>query len=149
MFMRLLILMTVVPAVELYLLILIGTWIGPAETVLLIVLTGIVGASLAKREGLGLLSQLRTDAMKGIPPANRLVEGIMVLIGGILLMTPGVLTDLTGFTLIAGPTRRWLAPRIKDMVTSRITVMPGVTVGPPRPGPAAEETRRRFDHPIL
>ena len=98
MFTRLLILMTVVPALELYLLIEIGTLLGAAETVLLIVLTGVVGAALAKREGIGVLRQLQADTLRGIPPADRMVEGVMVLIGGILLMTPGVLTDLTGFT---------------------------------------------------
>ena len=75
MFWKLLLLMTVVPAVELYLLIELGRWMGTMETVLLILVTGTVGAALAKREGLGVLQQLQQDSRKGIPPADRLVEG--------------------------------------------------------------------------
>ena len=149
MFTRLLILMTVVPALELYLLIQIGALLGAAETVLLIVVTGVVGAALAKREGIGVLRQLQADTLRWIPPANRMVEGVMVLIGGILLMTPGVLTDLTGFVLIAGPTRRWLAPRLKQMVASRVQLMPNVEVGAPRAGPAVKKTQAHFDHPVV
>ena len=110
---RLLLLFTVVPALELYLLIALGQWIGAPYTVGIILVTGGLGAWLAKREGLGVLRQLQAEAQQGIPPAQRLVEGLLVLVGGVLLITPGVVTDLCGFLLIMPWTRRWLAPRVQ------------------------------------
>jgi UPF0716 protein FxsA len=119
---RLLLLMTVVPAIELYLLMQLSSVMGILETVTLIVFTGIVGSWLAKREGYGLINQLRSDLGKGLPPADRLVEGLLVLVGGTLLITPGVLTDLAGFSLIFPITRQWLAPRVKRWAASKVTV---------------------------
>ena len=139
MFWKLLLAMTVIPAVELYLLLRLGQWMGAFETVMLILLTGAVGAALAKREGLGVLRQLKTDAQSGLPPADRLVEGLMVLVGGVLLLTPGVLTDLTGFLLIAPISRRPLAPLIKSWVAGKVNVG-GFTFGTPRWGSGMEQT---------
>jgi len=117
---RLLLLFTVVPAVELYLLIRLGQWIGAAQTVAIIIITGSIGAFLAKREGLGVIKQLQQDTLHGIPPGDRIVEGLLVLVGGAFLITPGVLTDLTGFLLIMPLSRRFLAPRVKDWATRRL-----------------------------
>ena len=91
---------TLIPALELYLLILVGQWLGPLATVAVILTTGAVGAWLAKREGLSLLKQLEQEARQGFPSGDRIVEGLMVLVAGVLLVTPGVLTDLTGFILV-------------------------------------------------
>ena len=102
----LLLAMVVIPAVELFLLLQLGAWMGPWQTFALVVVTGTVGAWLAKREGLGVLTSLRDELAQGLPPGSRLAEGALVLVGGILLITPGVLTDLTGFLFIAPPTRR-------------------------------------------
>lgn len=162
MFLRLLLLLTLLPALELYLLIQLGKWMGTVETVALILVTGAVGAALAKREGLGVLRQLQEEARMGLPPADRLVEGVLVLVGGVLLITPGVITDLTGFFLIAAPTRRWLAPRIKQWVVARINILPGVQFGSPTAGrgashqstfssppkPEKQRTGSSFDHPV-
>ena len=124
MLVRLLLLMTIVPAIELYLLMQLADVMGIAETILLIVFTGTVGASLAKREGYGVINQLRADLQKGLPPADRLVEGLLVLVGGTLLITPGVLTDLAGFSLIFPFTRRWLAPRVKTWAAGKVDFKP-------------------------
>lgn len=157
---RLLLAMTIIPAIELYLLLQLGKWMGVGETVFLIVLTGALGASFAKREGLAVLRQLGEDARSGIPPADRLVEGVLVLVGGILLITPGVLTDLTGLLLLTGPFRRWLAPRVKGWVARRFIGLPGgVFVGAPRHGPGQDTVASPppapgprppggFDHPV-
>lgn len=159
---KLLIVMTVIPAIELALLLSLGRWMGTAETVLLIVLTGFLGATLAKREGLGVLRQLKEDAARGIPPADRLVEGLMVLVGGVLLITPGVLTDLAGVLMMIGPTRRWMAPRIKRLIADRLHIFPSVGAGAPawgsgsgasnvepeRPTAAQPKAAARFDHPV-
>jgi UPF0716 protein FxsA len=157
---RLFLLFTIVPAVELYLLMQIGQLIGAAETVLLIVLTGIAGSYMAKREGVSVLRQLQQDAQKGIPPANRILEGLLVLIGGVLLITPGVLTDVLGFSLIAPWTRRALAPALKDAVMSRMATSAEaggfkVNLGAPRHAatPPKQDSppgaSNPFDHPVL
>lgn len=142
MFWKLLLAMTVIPAVELYLLLQLGQWMGALETVLLILFTGAMGASLAKREGLGVLQKLKEDAQSGLPPADRLVEGVMVLVGGVLLLTPGVLTDLAGFALIAPISRRPLAPVLKSWLGSRFQ-LGGLKVGTPAWGPGMEQTVER------
>lgn len=141
MLLRLFLLFTIVPAVELFLLLQLGAWIGPLSTFLIVVTTGMVGAWLAKREGYGVLTELRDELQQGIPPGSRIAEGVLVFIGATLLVTPGVLTDLTGFAFIFPVTRRWLAPRLVEAVASRVDVQ----IGAPRPsggGPAP-----RQDHP--
>ncbi len=94
---RLILLFTLVPAVELVLLIEIGGRIGSVATVGLIVATGLVGAALARHQGLRVLAGLRTDLSAGRLPAGPLVDGVIVLVAGALLVTPGVLTDVVGF----------------------------------------------------
>jgi len=151
MFVRLLLVFTIVPAVELYLLITIGQWIGPLATVGVIVLTGMLGAAFAKREGLAVIAQLREGAAKGIPPATSLVEGLMVLVGGALLLTPGVMTDVLGFTLILPWTRPVIARAIGDRVKTRFTIGGAeVRTEAPRPGPAVRPQPQSsgFDHPV-
>jgi UPF0716 protein FxsA len=122
MFWKLLLAFTVIPAVELYLLVSIGQWIGPLATVLLIVLTGLIGAALAKQEGVAVLKQLRGDLGRGLPPAAHVVEGVMVLAGGLLLLTPGLLTDITGFSLILPLSRKRIAPHLTAWLLSRFNV---------------------------
>lgn len=160
MFARLLLLFTVVPALELYLLIYIGQWLGAFETVLIILVTGGVGAFLAKREGLGVIRRLKEEALTGLPPGDRIVEGVLVLVGGVLLITPGVLTDLTGFLLIMPWSRRWLAPRVKARVVRWLTSThpgasstwaSGVTFGSPQVVREREPLKRPeegFAHPV-
>lgn len=142
---RLVLLFTVVPALELALLLQIGAWLGPWQTFAIVVITGTVGAWLAKREGFGVLSQLREELSQGLPPGSRIAEGVLVFAGGLLLVTPGVMTDLAGFLFIAPPSRRWLAPRVVHAITSRLDVAvmgpggpiqgqaPGQTVDPEAP----------------
>jgi UPF0716 protein FxsA len=150
---KLLLLFTVVPAFELWLLIQLGQWIGAFETALLIVCTGGLGAFLAKREGLGVLRALQAELTQGIPPGERLVEGLLVLVGGVLLITPGVLTDLTGFLLIMPWSRRWLAPRVQRWAMKRLLPAEGggsfmggsVTFGSPRVARTREPLRPSAD----
>jgi UPF0716 protein FxsA len=163
---KLFLVFTLIPAVEMILLLKLAEIMGAWETVGLILVTGLVGATLAKREGLTVLRQLAAEASQGLPPADRLVEGLMVLIGGVLLITPGVLTDLAGFLLIFPLSRRPLAPIIKRLVVSRILGgvsagaqgggfsfrMGGVPPGAAPRGQAAEPQRPPlgpFDHPTV
>ena len=143
---KLLFLFTVVPCVELYLLFEVADQIGGLETIYLVLLTGIVGASMAKREGLSVIQQIQEASVNGEPPANKLVEGLMVLVGGILLVTPGILTDVFGLSLIFPLSRRLLVGLVKRSLKERMH-FEGVHIGTPRPGPAARETQEVFTHP--
>lgn len=139
MLIRLFLLFTIVPALELFLLLQLGSLFGAFPTFLIVVITGAVGAWLAKREGLGVMTELREELQQGMPPGSRIAEGVLVFIGGILLVTPGVLTDLTGFLLIFPVSRRWLAPRLVEAVSGSVNVqfgMPGQGMpgGAQRPG---------------
>lgn len=155
---RLFLLFTLLPALELYLLLKIGAAFGPLNTVLIILVTGMVGAWLAKREGLAVVTQLAREVETGMPPASRVVEGFLVLAGGLLLVTPGVITDIAGFSLIFPVTRRALAPIVLEAVKSRVTVRsfdprgPGFGQDPSPSGWEASDEERHarlpFDHPV-
>ena len=109
---RLLLLFIVVPAVELALLIELGSRLGTLPTLGLIALTGIVGAYLARRQGLSVLRRAQEQMNRGELPAGSLGDGVMILIAGALLMTPGILTDVLGFSL--------LVPRVRAAIKSHL-----------------------------
>ena len=93
MIMKLLLLFIRVPLVELFLLIEIGRLIGTLSTLTIIVCTGILGAFLARHQGIGVLHQIRTEIANGRLPAAQLADGVIILLAGAVLITPGVLTD--------------------------------------------------------
>lgn len=121
MFGKLLFLFIVVPLVELMLLVEIGKAIGTVEVVLLTILTGIAGAALAKWQGLSVLRKMQQEMAEGRMPTSTLMDGVMIFIGGILLLTPGVLTDLSGLFLLIPRTRvlikkllmKWMSHKIQ------------------------------------
>jgi len=97
---RLLLLFIVLPAAELALLIEVGGRIGTLNTLTLIVVTGVLGASLARREGLGVLRQMQGEVAEGRLPAGSLVDGAIILVAAALLVTPGILTDAAGLLFL-------------------------------------------------
>ena len=105
MLLRLFVLFTLVPAVEIALLLRVGAIIGPLNTLLLIFLTGALGAYYARRQGLHILVRIQAAMNEGRMPGEELVDGAMLLVGGATLLTPGFLTDALGFALIFPPTR--------------------------------------------
>ncbi len=108
MFGRLVLLFTLVPAIEIYLLIQVGAGIGAMNTLLLIVATGVVGAHYARLQGFHVLQRLQDSMASGHLPANEILDGALLLLGGALLVTPGLLTDAAGLSLVFPPTReRW------------------------------------------
>ncbi len=119
---RLFLLFTIVPLAELYLLIKIGSYMGAFNTILLILITGILGALLARLEGLRTLRQITLSLNQGIVPAEELVDSVLIFVAGIVLVTPGVLTDVMGLLLLLPYTRtifkRWLRKRFDRMVSS-------------------------------
>ena len=102
-----------VPLVELYLLFRIGAKIGPAPTIGLVVITGFIGASLARQQGFKVWKKIQAELNAGQMPAGELIEGLLVLIGGIVLLTPGLLTDLCGFALMIPTVRNVLKTRLE------------------------------------
>jgi len=93
-------LFTIIPAVELLVLIKVGTHIGAANTIAVILLTGILGAYLARLQGFIILQKIQINLNNGIMPTTEMLNGLMVLTGGILLLTPGFITDALGFFLL-------------------------------------------------
>ena len=144
-------LFTVFPAIELWTIIQVGQVFGATETVITLVLAGILGSWLGKRAGLSVMREIGDSLKQGLPPADKLVEAALVLVAAVLLITPGYLSDLVGLFLFIGPIRRFLAPLIKRLAWKWL-VKRGVTLGSPvaRPGaPATEEPPHppRFQHP--
>ena len=120
MFLRLFVLFTVVPAIELFLIIKIGQRIGAGNTILLILFTGILGAYYAKQQGFRVVSNIQWKMEQGEVPGDDLVNGALLLVGGALLITPGFITDLVGFSLIFPLTREILKTAIKKEFEKRV-----------------------------
>ncbi|WP_018921710.1 FxsA family protein [Salsuginibacillus kocurii] len=110
----LLLLLLVVPTVEMIILISFGQWIGVWPTIFLVVLTGVVGAWLAKREGLNALRTSQLKMQNNEVPGDLLIDGICILIGGVVLLTPGFVTDLIGFFLLIPFTRSFVKGMLKQ-----------------------------------
>jgi len=127
MFGRMLLLFIFLPMVELYLLIVLGSRIGAMPTIGLIVLTGILGASLARQQGLSVLAKIQREMAGGKPPTTELVEGAMIVVGGIVLLTPGIITDIFGFSLLIPSFRKALCRKLTESFTKRAGKVSGFT----------------------
>lgn len=112
-------LLLVIPIVEIAAFILIGGQIGVAVTLLLILVTAIIGAALLRHQGMQVLSRIRSDIDASRVPARALGDGAMLVVAGILLLTPGFVTDAIGFLLFVPAVRGALW----SFFASRITVM--------------------------
>lgn len=116
----LILLFTVLPAVELALLIKVGSIIGAGYTVLIVISTGVAGAYLARLQGFLTLRRIQEELNQGIMPADALFDGFLILCSGILLLTPGFLTDIIGFIGLFPFTRyllkRWLKRKADEMI---------------------------------
>ncbi|MBD3270936.1 MAG: membrane protein FxsA [Elusimicrobia bacterium] len=123
MFGYLVLLFTIIPAGELAILIAIGRYIGVWNTVLIIVLTGVTGAYLARMQGLLTFYRLQQDLAQGRMPADRFVDGFIILCSGILLLTPGFITDCIGFLGLIPFTRHvfklWLKKSLKNKLNRK------------------------------
>ncbi len=104
-----LVLFIVVPAIEIYLLIQVGSLIGAIPTILLILATAMIGVALLRQQGLSTLSRFQNNLSSGALPAQELVEGVLLAVGGALLMTPGFVTDAMGFFCLIPLTRKIFA----------------------------------------
>lgn len=158
MLVRLFLLFTLLPAVELYLLLRLGGLVGPIPTFLIVLATGVIGAQLARQEGHQVLMKLQEQMSRGQPPARQLVEGVLVFAGGLLLVTPGILTDFVGFSMIVPGLRPRIASAVMSWAAANVELK-GVHVdiggarytGPPPDGSPAQDPAvtesSPFDHP--
>ncbi|MGQ9426359.1 FxsA family protein [Gilvimarinus sp. F26214L] len=107
-----LVLFVLLPVLELWLLIQVGTWIGALPTIALVFLTAVVGLALLRKQSLSTLMRANERMQRGEVPATEMGEGLFLAAGGALLLTPGFITDVVGLAcLVPGP-RRWLLGRI-------------------------------------
>lgn len=113
---KLLLIFVMVPVTEIIIYVKLGQYIGLWPTLLLIFSTGIVGAFLARTQGFQIIRQVRSELNQGRIPGNEMVDGLLVLAGGILLLTPGLLTDVTGFFMLLPPTRRIIREQLKRRI---------------------------------
>ncbi|MFH1505333.1 MAG: FxsA family protein [Candidatus Omnitrophota bacterium] len=117
----LILLFTLVPVAELVILIKAGSYIGAGWTIaIVIIITGITGAYLAKFQGLRTLALIQEDINRGHMPADRLFDGFLILCGGLLLLTPGFITDFIGFMALIPFVRNWLKGFIKSKTKDMI-----------------------------
>jgi len=118
---KLIFLFVLVPIVELYVLLEIGKKIGIFSTIAIIIITGITGAYLIKKQGFYILFRVKNQMNEGIIPTDNLFEGLLVIIGGIFLITPGIISDIIGFLLVIPQSRfivfkfvkQWLIVKLK------------------------------------
>ncbi|TFG93022.1 MAG: membrane protein FxsA [Candidatus Atribacteria bacterium] len=121
-FTKLLMLFIIVPVTELYILIEAGKKIGSLTTISIIILTGIIGTYLVKDQGFMILKKIQNDLNEGIMPGDNLIQGAIILAGGVFLLTPGFVTDIVGFILLIPVSRnivkkyllKWLKGKIKE-----------------------------------
>ncbi|NQT20816.1 MAG: FxsA family protein, partial [Planctomycetes bacterium] len=118
----LLLLFIVLPFVELYLLFHLADATSPLTALIIIIVTGILGGILARSQGLIVIRRLRQDVRHGKLPADSLFDGALVLVGGVLLITPGIITDAIGFVLLIPPSRKLIKTNIRKRIKAKITL---------------------------
>ncbi len=101
-----------IPIIEIYILISVGAVIGTLNTVLLVVLTAIVGTILLRSQGLATINEIQRTLQSGGIPAVPIIGGAILLVGGALLLTPGIVTDLIGLACLVPICRHYLARQI-------------------------------------
>jgi UPF0716 protein FxsA len=145
---RLLLLFTLVPIIELALLVWMGGRIGFWPTVGLIAVTALIGTLLAQREGVAAWTRFQSRIAAGELPGKELTDGILILISGALLLTPGVLTDVVGLLGLLPPSRALIRRQLTKRLRSRATVgfssfspfsAPPPSVQPPPPPPKQKD----------
>ena len=109
MFARLFLIFTSVSLLEIFVLVKVGGFLGAWPTILLVILTAMVGSILVRSQGVQLINELQQRLSVGEMPGVQLIEGIMLLITGVLLVTPGFVTDITGLLLLQPTLRKKIA----------------------------------------
>ncbi len=114
--------LTVIPILEIALLVEIGRRVGTWWAVGIVVGTAISGAVLLAAEGYGVIKRAQRDISAGRIPQDPIIDGVLVVVGALLLITPGVITDVTGILIMLAPTRFLLRSAIKGWIRKLITI---------------------------
>jgi UPF0716 protein FxsA len=128
-------LLVAVPVVELSVLVAVADRIGVLTTVALVILASIVGAWLARREGMAAIRRLRQAVDAGRTPVREVFDGACVLVAGAMLILPGFVTDIVGALLLLPPTRSLLYRLLGRRLEARAARRGRPAPGPARPGP--------------
>jgi UPF0716 protein FxsA len=120
MLLKLILLFTIVPFIELSLLIELGIQIGTINTILVVVVTGVLGAFMARVAGFNVLFKIQENMRAGIFPGDELFDGVLILIGGAFLLTPGLVTDAVGFFLLVPLGRAAIKRWLKEIVRGKM-----------------------------
>lgn len=118
---RLILIFVAVPLVELAILLQVAQVIGLVPTIALVVTTGVAGAALARHQGLRAFLAVQQELASGRLPGRALLDGLSILVGGAFLLTPGILTDIAGFSLLLPLSRRWLQGAVKRRLERRVS----------------------------
>jgi len=105
---------------ELFLLLQLARRLGVGATVGLILATALAGSVMVKSQGLRILARMQEETARGVLPTDPILEGVMILVAGALLLTPGVLTDAVGLLLLLPPVRVAIRERLKRLIKRRI-----------------------------
>jgi len=138
-----LILFILMPIIEIGVLIQVGSSIGLFSTLAIVVLTAVVGTAMLRQQGMKTMINARSRLQSGQMPAIEMLEGVLLLIGGVLLLTPGFVTDAIGFACLLPFTRRWLAQSI--ISSGKIQVMG--SKGPVSGGPSTDNSHHPRSSP--
>jgi len=130
MFVYMILLFTLLPAIELAILIKVGSHIGAINTMMIIIITGVTGAYLARFQGFLVLNKIQTSLNQGIMPSSELMDGLMILVGGILLLTPGFVTDILGIFLLIPLTRSLIKYLLRNKFESMLKNGQAIRVSP-------------------
>ena len=112
-----------VPIAELYVIFQVGHSVGVLNTLALLILISVVGAWLAKREGLGVLRRIQRSIEAGRVPATELIDGFLILLAGALMLTPGFLTDIVAILLLLPPVRAVVRRQLRRAFARRIEIL--------------------------
>ena len=120
MFFKLFLAFTIIPVLELYILIEVGSYLGALNTIMVVIVTGFVGAYLARLQGFQTMLRVRERLNRGEMPTEGLIDALLILLAGIVLLTPGFLTDIAGLLILIPQTRNrfkgWLMWKLENWI---------------------------------
>jgi len=133
------------PILEIGVLIRVGGWLGLWPTLVIVILTAVLGTWMLRQQSTATLQVAQNRLQAGELPAQQIFEGLLLLVGGVLLVTPGFVTDAFGFVCLIPWSRRWLAGQIASRTKNGTIFMSGSTMGGSfRSGPSANSRGNPF-----
>lgn len=123
MFFKLFLMFTVIPFIEVTLLLQLSKYLGVGSTIFMVLFSGVVGAYFVRREGFSIWFKLQKELQEGQVPSDQIFNGLLLLIAGIVLVTPGLLTDMLGYFLIIPYTREIVKKIIVNHIKKKYTTV--------------------------